>query len=138
MLTLLIKSPENKSSQSVPEVMNLLCHAKSKLRAEDIPLQMKAVSYVKLCCTAIRKLPNAVKMLKTECKHELVTDNLYSSLLSELCHLDPNWWMQCQISDRGILQSTDTEIDYLLQPLGFFVELFADDYSYPQSQRMAA
>lgn len=138
MLTLLIKSPENKSSQSVLEVMNLLCHAKSKLLAEDIPMQMKAVSYVKLCCTAIRKLPKAVNVIETKCRRELVTVNLYSSLLSDLCRLDAHWWMQCQISDRGILQSTDTEIDYLLQPLGVFVELFADDYSHSQSQRIAA
>jgi hypothetical protein len=137
MLTLL-KLSESQSRNSVPEVMNLLDHAKSKLRAEDIPMQMKAVSYVKLCCTAIRKLPKAVNVIETECRRELVTDNLYSSLLSDLCHLDSHWWMQCQISDRGVLQSTNTEIDYLLQPLAYFVEMFADDYSRPQSQRMAA
>ncbi len=112
----------------IEEITSLFRYAKTKLLTAAIPMQLKAVSYLRLCCIAMGKLQQSIEILDIEYLIiEFVTDNLYSTLLRDLGKRHPEWWNQCWISDRGLLESEDPEIDHLLQPVVFFCELFADD-----------
>ncbi len=110
------------------EVIRLLSYAKIKLLTEGIPLQLKAVSYLRLCCTAMRKLHQTFKPIEPNNSNEPTEDSSFSNLLADLCHHNPEWWKQCWISDHGVLRSNDAAISKLLQPLGYFI-MFGNDAS---------
>jgi len=106
------------------EIAHLLTYAK-KLLAE-IPRQLRMIS-LRLCCTAIHKLYQTGLSGKNSVKEAF--DGSYSHLLQALCNHNPEWWKHCWSSDRGILKSDDPVIDKLLQPLEYFIEIYACKYS---------
>jgi hypothetical protein len=105
------------------EIAHLLNYAKTKLLAQ-IPRQLRMVSYLRLCCTAIRKLHQQPRLSGKNSVGEAFDDS-YSHLLQALCNHSPEWWRRCWSSDRGILKSDDPIIDKLLQPLEYFIEIYS-------------
>ncbi len=96
-------------------VLDQLAFARRKLLAPDIPLCLKAISYVRICCSAMKKLdylPSNHQYHKTP----------YLSLLKSLSQTDSPWWNKCQVTYEGKLRSDDPIIDRLLQPLNNFVD----------------
>lgn len=124
--------PIEKIKSSLPDtdedVVRLFSYAKVKILAEGIPFQLKATSYLRLCCIAIQHLKHQVGDFE-KTSQQLTYDKNYSDLLHSLCKVQESWWKSCWVSDRGILRSSNPAIDKLLEPLGFFIELFA--YQYP-------
>ncbi len=101
------------------EVIYLLNHMKSKLLDQTLPLQFKAVSYVNICCTVMERLNQS---LPAQVNDRFSDKRLYSILLSQLCDKNPNWWEECWITDSGILQSKNSAIRQILQPITDFIE----------------
>jgi hypothetical protein len=110
------------------EIAHLLNYAKTKL-LEEMPRQLKVVSYLRLCCLAIRKLHQQQELSGKNSLGEAF-DNSYSQLLQALCNHSPEWWNYCWRSDRGILKSDDPIINRLLQPLESFIEIYSCDKTY--------
>ena len=95
-----------------------LAFAKQKLFAQNIPHRLKAISYLRICCSAMKKLhyfPSNHQWSKSQ-------KTPYLSLLKSLSQRDPQWWNHCQVSDDKGLTSSDPIINELLQPLNVFVE----------------
>ena len=103
-------------------IAHLLNYAKTKMLTE-MPRQLRMVSYLRLCCTAIRKLNQHPELSGKSTVGESF-DSSYSYLLQALCNHNPKWWKFCWSNDRGILKSDDPIIDKLLQPLEQFVEIY--------------
>ena len=105
------------------EIAHLLKAAKAKLLAE-MPRQLRMVAYLRLCCSAMRKLHQKPSLsVKPAAKEAL--DGAYLPLLQALCKHNSEWWQQCWSSDLGILQSDQPVINKLLQPLERFIEVYA-------------
>ena len=109
------------------EIAHLLHYAETKLLTE-MPQQLKMASYLRLCCTAIRKLHQHLE-LSGKSSIGNASDGSYSHLLQALCNHNSEWWKQCWVSDRGILKSDDPIINQLLQPLEYFIEIYDCAYS---------
>ena len=100
-----------------------LAFAKQKLFAQNIPHRLKAISYLRICCSAMKKLdyfPSSHQWSKYQ-------KTPYLSLLKSLSQRDPQWWNHCQVSDQLGLTSNDPTIDELLQPVNVFVESFVEN-----------
>jgi hypothetical protein len=110
------------SGEFEQEIAHLLSYAKMKLR-DETPRQLRMVSYLRLCCTAIRKLCQQPGLVDKNNLEETL-DNSYSHLLQTLCNYSPEWWNYCWSSDRGILKSDDPTINKLLYPLEYFIEIY--------------
>jgi hypothetical protein len=102
------------------EIAHLLNYAKTKLLTE-MPRQLRMASYLRLCCTAIRKL-HQQPGLSSKSSIGGAFDDSYAHLLQALSNHNSEWWRRCWSSDRGILKSDDPIIDKLLQPLEHFIE----------------
>jgi hypothetical protein len=109
------------------EIADLLSYAKIKLLTE-MPQQLKMVSYLRLCCAALRNLHQKSSLPGKESLGAAFDDS-YSHLLQALCNHNPEWWKHCWISNHGILKSDDPIIDKILQPLEDFSEIYSCAYS---------
>ncbi len=109
------------------EIAYLLNYAKIRLLSE-MPRQLKMISYLRLCCAAIRGLNQNSQLSGKDSVGEAF-DNSYAHLFQSLCNHNPEWWKYCWISDRGILKSDDPIIGKLLQPLEYFIEIYSCAYS---------
>ena len=99
-------------------VLDRLAFARQKLFARDIPLCLKAISYVRICCSAMKKFdyfPSNDR--RSDCQK-----TPYLSLLKSLSQKDSQWWNKCQVSYEGRLRSDDPTIDRMLQPLNTFID----------------
>ncbi|WP_019506817.1 hypothetical protein [Pleurocapsa sp. PCC 7319] len=99
-------------------VLYQLTFARQKLLAPDIPLYLKAISYVRICCSAMKKLDYFPSNDRGSNHHKTP----YLSLLKSLSQTDLQWWNKCQVTNEGRLRSDDPIIDRLLQPLNDFVD----------------
>ncbi|WP_019506623.1 hypothetical protein [Pleurocapsa sp. PCC 7319] len=99
-------------------VLNQLAFARRKLFAPDIPLCLKAISYVRICCSAMKKLDYFPSNDRGSNDHKTP----YLSLLKSLSQRDSQWWNKCQVTNEGRLRSDDPIIDQLLQPLNHFID----------------
>ena len=109
------------------KIVHLLNDVKTKMLTEMLR-QLRMVSYLRLCCTAIRKLNQWLES-SGKSSVEVSFDSSYSHLLQALCKHNSEWWKRCWSNDRGILKSDDPIIDKLLQPLEQFVEIYTYQYS---------
>jgi hypothetical protein len=95
------RTTERCSTDRYPEMTHLLHYAETKLLSE-MPQQLKMVSYLRLCCTAISKLhqqPSSVDQHSVRAAF----NTSYAQLLQALCDYNPDWWKYCWRSDRGVL-----------------------------------
>ena len=99
-------------------VLYQLAFAKQKLFAPDIPLRLKAISYVRICCSAMKKLDYFPSSDRGSNYHKTP----YLSLLKLLSQTDSQWWNKCQVTYEGKLRSDDPMIERLLQPLNNFID----------------
>lgn len=89
--------------------------AQCKLLSSDIPLQLRAVSYIRIGCSAMRKyqaMRYSSQSTKTPCL----------SLLKSLSEQEHAWWNSCRVSCDGSLESTNLAIHQLLHPLNVFIQ----------------
>jgi hypothetical protein len=91
--------------------------AQQKLLDHKIPLQLRAVAYIRICCSLIQK-DSKLDLYITSTIHPKTP---YLHLLSALSEQSPTWWDLCSISHAGYLISSDRIINELLQPLNAFV-----------------
>ncbi len=112
---------------STTEVVRLLNYARLNLLTQAVPMQLKATTYVKLCCLAIGKFHQSFAQLGLVYEHPANNGQAYADVLAQLSHCHPQWWNTCWGCDRAILHSNDPQIDQLLQPLSDVIELFAGD-----------
>jgi hypothetical protein len=115
------------SSEFNKEIAYLLDYARMKLLTE-MPRQLRMVSYLRLCCIAIRKLQQQPE-LSSKNSLQVAFNDSYLYLLQALCQSSPEWWKYCWSSNRGILKSDDATIERLLQPLESFIDIYTCKYS---------
>jgi hypothetical protein len=97
-------------------VRQLLTAARGRLVDPAVPLRIKALSYVRLCCAAMRMAERRTP----RARHRFRPRTSYLTLLAALTHRDPSWWTLCSITRQGHLVSTDPAIAALLLPLYTF------------------
>ena len=117
------QATERCSTERYQEIAQLLHYAKNKLLAK-MPQQLKMVSYLRLCCTAMRKLHQQPGLADRHSMGETF-DASYAHLLRDLCHHNPEWWKHCWLDDHGRLKADDPVIDQLLQPLSSFIAIYS-------------
>jgi hypothetical protein len=99
-----------------PEITRIsenLAYARHKLLEKEMPMQLRAISYLRISCSSFKKLI------------ELGADGMavqpeniqFSLLLKSLTEYDSRWWDRCVVSSLGILKSEDSVIENLLAPL---------------------
>lgn len=111
------------SAISLQPIPYNLAFAQAKLLNSRIPLQLKAISYVRICCHAIRAYQRLG--LHNITVHGVNTS--YLNLLRALTQVHTEWWDQCVISHSGYLVSSNSTIRSLLEPLNTCVaELLLD------------
>lgn len=93
-----------------------LVFAQQRLLDRTIPFQLRAQSYLRICCSAI-------KTYQRLCLYSAAAPNSntpYLTLLGQLVDYNPKWWQACHIDSIGYLVSNDPIIDQWLQPLNLF------------------
>lgn len=74
--------------------------ARQKLLAGDVPMQLRAVAYIRLSCAALES-----------------KGFMYASLMRVLFTYNPGWWKTCGVTTTGILRSSDPLLNELLSPI---------------------
>lgn len=120
-MTVSTQAPELQQVMVLQPIRKHLLFAQDRLLDPNIPFQLRALSYLRICSTAIR----------TYQRLELLAPSLdsktpYLTLLGDLTNQHPEWWRFCEIADRGYLISSDRTINRILQPLNAFVALLLD------------
>ncbi len=92
---------------------HLLSYAQQKLKDASLPLKVRAFSYLRICCLAMKKSPKSDRPWSA--------GQAYLDLLTTLNEQDFEWWNWCQVTDVGVLRSDHLEIDRLLSPFALFV-----------------
>lgn len=106
----MVRSPTEISSSAIIRVFRTLAYARAKLLNKSIPMQLRAVSYLRISCYSWQKLQNLGVGLPIE------TANIqFSFLLNLLTKYDPCWWDKCTVSNQGILRSENNVIQDLLE-----------------------
>ncbi len=113
-------------------VLSQLAFARQKLLAPDIPLCLKAISYVRICCSAMKKLDYFPSNDRGSNYHKTP----YLSLLKSLSQTDSQWWNKCQVTYEGRLRSDNPIIDRLLQPLNNFIDCQLKFNTPPENRRV--
>lgn len=93
-----------------------LIFAQKRLQDRYVPFQLAALSYLRICCTAMQ----TYQRLGLNPTPILDSKTPYLTLVEKLLERDPRWWMLCCVSDYGYLVSGDRTIHELLQPLNDF------------------
>lgn len=112
-------------STQVPELQKIivlqpirqhLIFAQQRLQDRYVPFQLAALSYLRICCTAMQ----TYQWLGLDSTSILDSKTSYLTLIEKLLEHHPNWWMLCCVSEYGYLISSDPIINRLLQPLNQF------------------
>lgn len=101
-------------------VQHRLIYAQQKLTNSDIPFQLRAVSYIRLTCSAIHQSQPQGSLTDSLS----ATQISYLKLLSQLINENPNWWTTCYVNLDGLLASNQPNIQQLLKPLNAFVSAY--------------
>jgi len=96
-------------------VRQLLLVARARLADPAVPLRIKALSYVRLCCAAMR----AAERTTARKRFYQGSRTPYLTLLAALARCDPAWWTLCRVTE-GYLVSINPAIAALLLPLYLF------------------
>jgi hypothetical protein len=96
-------------------------YAQDKLMMTDVPLSLRATSYLRLGCSAMRQSHQSKNMryLVSPAQIEQVS---YLDLLRQLIQQSPTWWNTCYVGYEGLLKSRDPKIQHILQPLNTFMQ----------------
>ena len=113
-------NPTYHSSKS--SVRHQLIYAQHKLMITTIPFGLRAISYIRICCSAMRKSPRLRKAANPTSSTSWDTQTPYLNLLGRLLQETPDWWNTCYVSGEGLLESNNANIQRLLQPLNAFVQ----------------
>lgn len=106
--------------QSVAEykaILYRLAFAKQKLLASEIPHRLRVISYLRISCSAMRKIHH----LESNGSEDKASGTPYLSLLKSLSEHDLEWWNKCEVRGKAGLRSDDPAIEKLLQPLNTFI-----------------
>jgi hypothetical protein len=112
-------------STQVPELQRIivlqpirqhLVFAQQRLQDRYVPFQLAALSYLRICCSAIQ----TYQRLGVNPTPILDSKTPYLTLVEKLLERHPSWWMLCCVSEYGYLISGDPTICALLQPLNDF------------------
>ncbi len=109
-----LKSQSLTASKSIDKS---LLFAQNRLLDSTLPHQLKVVSYVRLCCSAIRTYHS----FESNRMPTLNRKTPYLTMLNTLSECQLEWWNNCSISDSGYLVSDDYKLNALLQSLNSFV-----------------
>lgn len=93
-----------------------LHHAQQKLMQADVPLQISAVSYVRICCQFMGQTHQASSSSPSRNRILWNHQDRYLELLEKLKQVLPDWWNTCYVN-QGRLESHDLQIHSLLAPL---------------------
>ena len=74
--------------------------ARQKLQMSDVPFQLRVAYYLRVACSSSN--PSSIS---------------YSQLMSALFEHNQNWLSTCQVTASGMLQSRDTIVQALIQPI---------------------
>lgn len=111
-----MKDPSHSHQESV---QHKLIYAQQKLTNSDIPFWLRAVSYIRLTCSAIHQ-----SQPQESLRDSSATQIAYLKLLSQLINENPNWWTTCYVNLDGLLASNQPNIQKLLKPLNAFVSAY--------------
>ncbi|GAB4384907.1 MAG: hypothetical protein Kow00121_49040 [Elainellaceae cyanobacterium] len=100
---------------SDPSIYRLIRSAQRKLQESDSPHLLKIAAYLRICSSAIQRSFIVDQLTPLP--------NLYLDLMGWLAECDPQWWLQCKITDELGIVSDNVCIQNLLQPLEEFVGL---------------
>jgi hypothetical protein len=98
------------NSQQIQSNYKAIKYAQTKLTQDHIPLSIRAISYIRICCNQIRKISNFAVPI-------------YGNLLENLMKESVDWWQTCYVNQEQLLKSNNHQIDQLLQPLNTFVQI---------------
>lgn len=101
-------SPQNHAE------IDSLNQAKAKLLEEDLPLSIRAISYIRICSVVMQIL---VKDMGENMPLS------YSTILAKLQSEDAKWWCDCYVDETGCLCSKNQQVQALIQPINTFVRL---------------
>ncbi|MEM9265951.1 MAG: hypothetical protein AAGA46_10550 [Cyanobacteria bacterium P01_F01_bin.13] len=96
-----------------------LMYAKQNLLMQDIPIQLRSVAYIRICCSAMREANQLHRIPKNKYWNPQYP---YLSLLRYLIWETSAWWTTCYVNDNGLLESRNSNIQKLLQSLNSFVQ----------------
>jgi hypothetical protein len=94
-----------------------LVFAQQRRQDRTIPFRLAAVSYLRICCSALQ----TYQRLGLEETLATNPETSYLRLLGQLLKQHPEWWKLCCVSEHGYLISADHHIRELLHPLNDFV-----------------
>ena len=102
--------------QDQHRVHELLIAARARLADPAVPLRLKALSYVRLGCAAMRTAERGIP----RAQRHLGSQTSYLTLLAALSRCDPAWWNLCSVTRQGSLVSANPATAALLLPLYLF------------------
>jgi hypothetical protein len=100
-------------------------YAQKKLLVVEIPLSLRATTYLRLCCSALRQAHQA-RLATASGFRSQAPKITYLGLLRQLMQESSDWWNACYVSPAGLLESTNSAIQSLLQPLNTFVQSYCE------------
>jgi hypothetical protein len=106
-------SPDKIKDPEIVQTLRALFYSRHKLLDKDIPMQLRATSYLRISCSSFKKLNDLDPFKNTAQLREIQ----FSLLLKSLTKYDSCWWKKCTVSSQGILKSEDSEIKKLIEPL---------------------
>ncbi len=98
------------SPKQIAEIESLN-QAKEKLQEKNLPISIRAISYIRVCSVVMQILAKDFEDKMPES---------YSTILSSLHSLDMKWWRDCYVDTAGFLRSNDSKVQSLLQPINDF------------------
>jgi len=116
-MTISTQMPELQRIIVLQPIRQHLVFAQQRLQDRNVPFQLAAASYLRICCTAMQ----TYQRLGLTPRTSVNSKSPYLALLDQLGERHPDWWRLCYVSDRGYLVSSDRTIAQRLQPLNDFV-----------------
>jgi hypothetical protein len=98
-------------------IFQLLSFAQNRLQDHHVPFQLAALSYLRICCSAMR----TYQRLGLNPTPPVISNTPFLTLINQLIERQQNWWTLCLVSENGYLISNDRCIQELLQPLNTFM-----------------
>ncbi|MEB3229551.1 MAG: hypothetical protein VKJ64_00975 [Leptolyngbyaceae bacterium] len=99
-----------------------LTYAQQQLLVPEVPLSLKATTYIRICCNAMVKHNQAIKAGDCEPILSGKTHTPYLNFLRRLALINSQWWTTCYVESDGTLASHDEYIHSLLIVLNAFVQ----------------
>jgi len=111
----------NDNNAFISYYLNLARH---QLLDNNIPLQIRATAYIRICCSIARKCHYSTPNSEPGHKKQSVQIS-YLDVLKWLSDQDSQWWNTCYVNPEGLLESDNPDINerlkpqYLLKPTEF-------------------